>query len=203
MLSRKEGRNYLILNQDSDMPVKVNRNKLDKKLNRLKKALSTVQKELAGAYDEDSSLYMILRDEVFDGYSTGELYDGKSGWIDDVLYRISSVQETLAGEDDGIPDKEDVITLDHLGYRNMHLPENRFWEKVIEDTEKKEITEEIILADKTKNPDAEPIRRIRTTLWEKTEYGRASTSITYKKLRIGKKLMRAIENTRFAMRQKE
>jgi hypothetical protein len=74
---------------------------------------------------------------------------------------------------------------------------------VIEDTEKKEITEEIILADKTKNPDAEPIRRIRTTLWEKTEYGRASTSITYKKLRIGKKLMRAIENTRFAMRQKE
>jgi hypothetical protein len=126
MLSRKEGRNYLILNQDSDMPVKVNRNKLDKKLNRLKKALSTVQKELAGAYDEDSNLYMILRDEVFDGYSTGELYDGKSGWIDDVLYRISSVQETLAGEDDEIPDKEDVITLDHLGYRNMYLPENRF-----------------------------------------------------------------------------
>lgn len=203
MLSRKEGRNYVILNQDSEMPVKINRNKLDKKLNRLKKALSAVQKELADAYDEDSSLYMILRDEVFDGYSTEGLYDGKSGWIDDVLYRISSVQETLAGEDDEIPDKEDMITLDSLGYRNMYLQEARFWEKVIEDTEEKEVTEEIILADRTKNPDAEPVRRIRTTLWEKTEYGRASTSITYKKLRIGKKLMKAIENTRSAMRQKE
>lgn len=203
MLSRKEGRNYVILNQDSEMPVKINRNKLDKKLNRLKKALSAVQKELADAYDEDSSLYMILRDEVFDGYSTEGLYDGKSGWIDDVLYRISSVQETLAGEDDEIHDKEDIITLDSLGYRNMYLQEARFWEKVIEDTEEKEVTEEIILADRTKNPDAEPVRRIRTTLWEKTEYGRASTSITYKKLRIGKKLIKAIENTRFAMRQKE
>ena len=203
MLSRKEGRNYLILNQDSEIPVKINRNKLDKKLNRLKKALSAVQKELADAYDEDSSLYMILRDEVFDGYSTGGLYDGKSGWIDDVLYRISNVQETLAGEDDEIHDKEDMITLDSLGYRNMYLQEARFWEKTIENTEEKEVTEEIILADRTKNPDAGPVRRIRTVLWEKTEYGRASTSITYKKLRIGKKLIKAIENTRFAMKQKE
>lgn len=203
MLSRKEGRNYLILNQDSEIPVKINRNKLDKKLNRLKKALSAVQKELADAYDEDSSLYMILRDEVFDGYSTGGLYDGKSGWIDDVLYRISSVQETLESEDDEIPDKEDMITLDSLGYRNIYLQEARFWEKTIESTEEKEVTEEIILADRTKNPDAGPVRRIRTTLWEKTEYGRASTSITYKKLRIGKKLIKAIENTRFAMKQKE
>ena len=203
MLSRKEGRNYLILNQDSEIPVKINRNKLDKKLNRLKKALSAVQKELADAYDEDSSLYMILRDEVFDGYSTGGLYDGKSGWIDDVLYRISNVQETLAGEDDEIHDKEDMITLDSLGYRNMYLQEARFWEKTIENTEEKEVTEEIILTDRTKNSDAGPVRRIRTVLWEKTEYGRASTSITYKKLRIGKKLIKAIENTRFAMKQKE
>ena len=203
MLSRKEGRNYLILNQDSDIPVKINRNKLDKRLNRLKKALLTVQKELADTYDKDSDLYIILRDEVFDGYSTGELYDGKSGWIDDILYRISSVQETLESEDDEIPDKEDMITLDSLGYRNMYPQEARFWEKVIEDTEEKEITEEIILADRTKNPDAGHVRRIRTTLWKKTEYGRASTSITYKKLRIGKKLMKAIENTRSAMKRKE
>ena len=52
-----------------------------------------------------------------------------------------------------------------------------------------EIIEEILLLD-------EPVRRLRTTLWEKTSYGKSSKSIRYKKLPIGKKLAKAIENTK-------
>lgn len=40
------------------------------------------------------------------------------------------------------------------------------------------------------------IRRIRTAVWRKTKYGKASESITYRKLRIGKKLAKVIENAR-------
>ena len=194
MLSRKVGRNYVILGSDNMVPIKINKNRTDRKLNRLKSALSTIQKELADAYNEDSDLYTILRDEIFDGYDTRGLYDGRSGWVDDVLYRISDVQETLDGEDDEIPEEEDIITLEDIGYADARLYGCRIWEKTIEDTEEKEVTEEIICGN-AKNPDATPIRRVRTTLWEKTEYGKASISITYRKLRIGKKLRKVIDNT--------
>lgn len=208
MLSRKEGRNYVILRQGEKIPSKVNKKRTDDKLKKLQSALKTIKDELQDAYDNDPELYHLMQEEVFSRCecSYRELYDGSIGWIEDAIYSISELKENLA-EDDEIPKEEDVVTLRDLGYTKASLssPDLEFWEKILEDTEEKEVTEEIVYSSlpPAKELGAEPVRRIRTTLWERMAYGKASTSITYKKLRIGKRLMRAIENTRSAMRQKE
>lgn len=205
MLSRKEGRNYAILRQGEKFPSKVNKKRTDAKLKKLQSALKTIKDELQDAYDNDPELYHLMQEEVFSRCecSYRELYDGSIGWIEDAIYSISELKENLA-EDDEIPKEEDVVTLRDLGYTKASLssPGLEFWEKILEDTEEKEVTEEIVYSSlpPAKELGAEPVRRIRTTLWEKMAYGKASTSITYKKLRIGKRLMRAIENTRSAMR---
>lgn len=208
MLSRTEGRNYVILRQGEKFPSKVNKKRTDTKLGKLQSALKTIKDELQDAYDNDPELYHLVREEVFSRCecSYRELYDGSIGWIEDAIYSISELKEDLT-ENDEIPKEEDMVTLRDLGYTKASLskPDFEFWEKILEDTEEKEVTEEIVYSSRppAKGLGAEPVRRIRTTLWEKMAYGKASTSITYKKLRIGKKLMVAIENTRSAMRQKE
>ena len=208
MLSRKEGRNYVILRQGEKILSKVNKKRTDTKLEKLQSALKTIKNELQDAYDNNPELYHLVQEEVFSRCESSYrgLYDGSIGWIEDAIYSISELKEDLA-EDDEIPKEEDIVTLRELGYTKASFsnPNLEFWEKILEDTEEKEVTEEIIYSSRTpaKRPDAGPVRRIRTTLWEKMAYGKASTSITYKKLRIGKKLMKTIENTRSAMRQKE
>lgn len=208
MLSRKEGRNYVILRQGKKIPSKVNKKRTDAKLEALQSALKTIKNELLDVYDNDPELYHLMQEEVFSRCecSYRELYDGSIGWIEDAIYSISELKENLA-EDDEIPKEEDVVTLRDLGYTKASLssPDLEFWEKILEDTEEKEVTEEIVYSSlpPAKELGAESVRRIRTTLWEKMAYGKASTSITYKKLRIGKRLMRAIENTCSAMMEKE
>lgn len=208
MLSRTEGRNYVILRQGEKFPSKVNKKRTDTKLKKLQSALKAIKDELQDAYDNDPELYHLVQEEVFSRCecSYRELYDGSIGWVEDAIYSISELKEDLAGDDE-IPKEEDMVTLRDFGYTKSSLsnPDIEFWEKILEDTEEKEVTEEIVYSSRpsAKEPSTGPVRRIRTTMWEKMAYGKASTSITYKKLRIGKKLMKTIENTRSAMRQKE
>ena len=198
----------MILRQGEKLPSKINKKRTDAKLKKLQSALKAIKNELQDAYDNDPELYHLMQEEVFSRCESSYrgLYDGSIGWIEDAIYSIFELKEDLA-EDDEIPKEEDLVTLRDLGYTKASLsnPDFEFWEKILEDTEEKEVTEEIVYRSRpsAKGHDAGPVRRIRTTLWEKMAYGKASTSITYKKLRIGKKLMKTIENTRSAMRQKE
>ena len=68
--------------------------------------------------------------------------------------------------------------------------ETHVFERTINDSGEKEITEEVVIIDGKKL-----IRRRRTTLWEITPGRKSSKSITYKKLPMTKKLQRAAENT--------
>ena len=198
MQTRVDGRNYVILYDDDRVPEKINKNKVDGALKKLETALKSIQDVIDKAYDDNYNLYRMLDKCIFDyyPYCTG-LDDGKCSTIDSMLYSVRQLQETLK-EDDEIPDYkeayENSILLEDLGYKNSWGGRRGVWEKVLEDTDEKEVVEEIQRFE-------DPLRRIRTTYWEKTDYGKSSTSITYKKLRIGKKLMRAIENT--ARAQKE
>ena len=63
------------------------------------------------------------------------------------------------------------------------------WAHVLEDTEEKEVTEEIVAG-----PEG-TVKRIRTIIWEKTDGGRRSQSIIYRKKPIGKKLLKIVRNT--------
>ena len=200
MLSRTEGRNYIILGPGEKIPSKINKKKTDKKLEKLQAALNTIRDELQDTYESDYRLYDLLQDEIFSRCecSYREMNSGSIGWIEDVIYSISELKENLS-KDDEIPEKESITTLYDIGYQRTHLLSDAcFWEKILENTEEKEVVEEIVYSDNPGEKDhgIKLTRRIRTTMWEKTKYGKASTSITYRKLRIGKKLAKVIENTR-------
>lgn len=200
MLSRTEGRNYVILGPGEKVPSKINKKKTDKKLEKLQTALKTIRDELRDTYESDYELYDLLQNEIFSHCecSYREMNSGSIGWIEDVIYSISELKENLS-KDDEIPEKENITTLCDIGYQRTHLLSNTcFWEKILENTEEKEVVEEIAYTDNPEKKDhgTKLIRRIRTTVWRKTKYGKASESITYRKLRIGKKLAKVIENTR-------
>ena len=200
MLSRKAGRNYVVLCDGERFPSKINRNRTDRTLEKLRSAMETIRKELKEVYDKDPELYDFLANEVFGNceYSARDLSEGKIDWIDDVLCGVTSVQEFLANKDDVIEPEENITTLQDLGYEKSMSSRTGIWEKIIEDTDEREVAEEIVL-----RSDGETIRRKRTIIWEKTEHGKRSTDIRYKKLPIGKRLRKAIENTAEAARREK
>lgn len=189
MLSRKEGRSYSALLDGERFPSRMNRKRTDAAVKKIESALKTLRDELKKAYEDDYGTYMMLSSEVFDrsSYQRGSCSDGRCPAVDDMLYGIENVREILEGEDDEFPTYEETVTLRDIGFRDSYS-RNGFWEKVLEDDGEKEVVEEI------QNYES-PLRRIRTTVWEKTDYGRKSKSITYRKLPIGKKLRKTIENT--------
>lgn len=187
MLCRKEGRNYLILRDGERTPEKVNARRADEVVGRMERAFETIRRELKRAYDEDYELYSILSDRVFDYGTYGGTHDGKASVVENALYELASLKEEFASNDE-FPTFEESLTLEDFGYKDSFY-DRRIWEKVLRDDDETEVVEEI------QRIDSDPLRRIRTTNWERTDYGKSSTSITYRKLPIGKKLAVAIANT--------
>lgn len=189
MKSKVEGRNYIILNNDDKYPVKINKKKTDKSIDRLLTSLTTFCNEVKDIYKDNYGLYSILGGSL-DYMTHGDWDEGHCWRLNSMLEDLETLKNNLASNNDEIPDIEDVVTLDDLGYSIPLQCDSSplFWEKKIEDTEKREIVEEIWCFQ-------EPIRRIRTIEWEKTDYGRTSKKISYKKIPIGKKLMKAIKNS--------
>lgn len=187
MDSKIEGKNYIVLTDGDKFPVKLNVTKTDKSLARIEKALSSVKEEIMNLYETNYDLYRLLDDEVFDWPVSG-FDDGKCSNLDSLIYQLHQLQSRLHTQNDSIPPVEDLITLDDFGYSNEYH-HAKIWEKKIEDNDEREVVDEIQLLDP-------PLRRIRTIEWEKTEHGKSSKKITYKKLSIGKKLLKAAENTK-------
>lgn len=104
MLSRTEGRNYIILGQGEKIPWKINKKKTDKKLEKLQTALKTIRDELQDTYENDCGLYNLLQDEIFSRCENSyrEMNSGSIGWIEDIIYSISKLKESLS-KDDEIP----------------------------------------------------------------------------------------------------
>ena len=193
MKSRIENHNYLILNEIDEKSYIINRKKLDKSLERIKKALDSLCSELKDAYKDNRGSnfdrYLFLKTELFE-LNRLDIDDDCCNILKMILNDIKIIQEQLAsGNDDFlITTSESPITLSTLGYGHYILGLDA-WEKKIEVSELKEVIEEIQLID------GSPVRRLRTTIYEDTDFGKSSTSITYKKLPIGKKLEKAIMNT--------
>ena len=62
-------------------------------------------------------------------------------------------------------------------------------EKIIEDTDEKEVVEEVLFLDRV-------IYRRRTTIWEKTSWGKSSKEINYETIRLTNKMKMICENTK-------
>lgn len=159
MLSRQEGRNYLILLDGERFPVKINKNKFDKTLGTIEKALQTIQKEIGNAYETNYEMYSVLRDAVFGYYgrAADRVVDGKNEWVDDTLYSLRQAKEQLATGNDTIMAAQYVTTLRDSGYQKTYGIHGQNWEKTIVDNDDIEIVEEVYIADKT-------LHRKRTTV---------------------------------------
>ena len=121
--------------------------------------------------------------------SSSHISEGKCGILDDMSYYIENFQKKLGNRNDEIPDQKNIILLEDLGYQKIFSSYDR-WEKIEVDNEEEEVVEEIFI-----HYPEEPLRRRRTTKRKRTDYGKVSENITYKKLRIGKTLAAAINNS--------
>ena len=113
-----------------------------------------------------------------------------------VLEYAEGLKQQLETGDDDIPEPEDVLLLSDIGYKHQPFDKEGYWMKPIEDTRVQAIIEELWIA-------GDPIRRQRTIDYEIINGGRSSTNIVYKKLPIGKKLMKIIQNTKNDERKEE
>lgn len=193
MKSRVKGRYYEILESEDEIyPTVLNKKATDRKLAQLSAAMETIKNIIKDSYDdEDYSFYQFIRDNIFE---TADINcdDGRIWKLNESIDAIKEIQETLATHNDEIKPPEFRQTLEDLGYEKDIYSFHRkpyIWKKLMENSDLQEVTEEIII------DGSEFIRRIRTIKWEKVEGGRKSTSVTYKKLPIGKKLRKTIENT--------
>ena len=189
MKSKVQGRNYLVQQGECDIPEKLNKKATDRSLTVLRKALETVSTVMKDAYETDYTLFKFLEGHLVCGYTKD--YSGGTNWaLEEAINNIRETEEILKTHDDEIKKPEEAMTLEDLGYRNQyHYKKKTWYEKILEDTEEKEIVEEVIVIEN------KILRRQRTTIWEKTSYGRSSKNITYKKLRVTKAILRATENT--------
>ena len=194
MLSKKQGRSYIVQDYEGDFPRKLNRKKTDKALALLEKSFRAASKAISDLYDDDTELYWFIVDNIWLPDSYYICNDKLPETISDIYRSIKDLQDFLKEHDDEIVLPENYVTLESLGFQDMfrHDKPNEVhvFEKTVKDLNEKEITEEIVLAD-----DPEIIRRRRTTLWDISPGIKSSRSIRYKKLRMTKKLQRAAENT--------
>ena len=193
MLSKIEGKNYVILTDvDSRYPEKVNKARTDRLLASLRRHMQAIADEMARVEEKDPTLYHLVSDWIFNDY---RYTSDEDAFFRSLVEDIDALMEQLES-DDVIPEVEDVALPEDFGYRR-EIIEKGYYTKTLEDTDEREVIEEII---------ARPeliLRRIRTIEWEKTDYGKSSKSIKYMKKPIGKKLMKAIENAIAMQKEKD
>lgn len=161
MNSKIVGRNYAFWNPGDKTPEKLNKSKTDKSLERLSKAFATIEEELQSVYYGNEGLYNILA-SYFDNAGM-EMDDEKASWrLRHVHDSIDELKASLAEHDDELPDEERLLELSDFGFKPGRFShrEHDYYMKVLEDTDEKEVVEEIIVR-------KDPIRRVRTTIWEK------------------------------------
>jgi|GEM_PF-3333669 len=185
MKSRTEGRNYII-QYDEEFPTKINKNKADRSLGRITNALNSLNCELQALYDDNYELYYLIT-SAFSSNSL-DCSDGNCHRLKSLQRDISELQNFLSSHNDEIVPASELTTLSDMGYEKQ-FGSYDYWEKPVSDDGIVEIIEEIHIRDI-------PLRRLRKTEWEDDPHGRHSKSITYKKLPVGKRLMKVIENTK-------
>ena len=184
MKSKIDGRKYAILAEWMDKPVRINKKETDDELKKLSRALTNLADVLHGIYSNNEDLYHILKESFFDS----DISEGHSWRLDHAKRTCDDLIQELAENDDDIREELYYTTLKDLGFEpDFHA--NFRWEKVVEDTNEKEVVEEVVFLNKI-------LHRKRTIIWEEIEHGKSSKEIIYESLKIDKRLRTIVENTR-------
>ena len=180
MLTRKEGRNYVIY---GDKKLTINAIQTDEAISYLINNISKLSKMIDDMYRTNPELYYLLFEEV--GYEP----DAHSGNFHNMNYFVETLkefQENLKTDDEIEEETKEAYEpdLEVYGFRNTG---GGLYEKILENTDEREVAEEVYLP--------EMLYRTRTVLWQKTRYGKQSKDIKYKKLRWNSALKKAAERT--------
>lgn len=186
MLSTIKDDKYIILEDDCVYPDEYDKEKLDSVLARLKQAYSALADTYAELNEFFPEIECLVRCHGIDVCEELRYIDDEGRLFTEAAKGISEFQESLNTHNDEIPKAEERMTLRDLGF-SCFCP--LWYERIIEESEEKDIVEEIQVR-------SEASYRRRTTLWEKTDYGRSSREITYETLPITDELRTVIENTR-------
>ncbi len=189
MKSKIEGRNYVVLPDGERFPLKLNRKRTDKVLFETKIALERIQVLMKSLYSYDYDLYSFFVKEVY-RYSNFNFDEGQDWNLDMLVEALNDIHERLLVSSDEIKPAEEMELLEDLGYVRVSFSKNHvIYEKIMEDTSEKEVTEEIQFVD------GKMFRRIRTVYWDCGSGYKSSKKITYKKIGKTKRLMNALMNS--------
>lgn len=189
MLTKLEGENYILATDKYDKyPTIVNKDKLDYWLEKMEDYLESIGDAMIRLHDSedenDHAVYNILNSCMYDKFD-----DGRNYQLGDMIGDIISLRVNLESDDDITP-VEDLWTLEDEGYSRHPGWEDKYYEKMIENSEEREVVEEIWLDHR------KPMRRLRTTIWEQTDrYTKSSKDIRYDDLPIDENLAKIIDNT--------
>ena len=192
MKSKVTGKKYEILANDKEkFAIKVDKKVTDNCLAKLSKAMETVINTMERKrWTENNDLYYFLKKNIF---QKAGLEIDEDGWVValcDANEEIKEIQNVLATHDDNIRPRSEVETLEDLGYSKKNSGSGKYpiWEHVWSYNGFTEIDEIII---KPKGP----VRRLRTITEYINCYGIKTDKRTKRKVRIGRQLMKAIQNT--------
>ena len=188
MLTKRDGENYIIAQDKNDKyPIEINQKVMDESLKTLQDALITIADVMQDLYSDGYyNLYHLFNDHIF-----AEEFDSGDNWgLNDSISFLKELKYKLTTDDEITP-YEELETLEDRGYKLYHPYDKNWYEKILVDSDEKEVADEISW-DKGRHI---LHRRLRTIVWEKTDYGRTSKSIDYEELPIDDSLMKCIRNT--------
>ena len=192
MKSKVAGKKYEILANDEDKyAIKVDKKVTDNCLTKLSKAMETIISIMLKKCDcENKDLYFFLKEMVFQKAGL-EIDDGWVIALYDAFLAIEEIQDVLATHNDDIRPRIEVETLEDWGYKKKNPGRGKYpiWEHI--STCYNGITEIDEIIFKPEGPE----RYLRTITEYTNCYGVKTDKRKKRKLKIGKKLMRVIQNT--------
>lgn len=178
----------MVLRDGMFSPEKLNRKRTNLILRDIYFSLCTLQECIKKSYEEEPNLYRLLEDEVFTGYVS--LDDGRSYAVDTMEVNVSKMEDVLRIHDDDLSVAPKKVLMEDLGYRRDCIGPSSFrFEKELVDNDEQSVVEEVY------SYEGNVERRQRTVFWEKTNYGRSSKLIRYKKFRMTKQIAEAFANS--------
>lgn len=181
---------YRIMYDDDHIPVELDKDLVDRRLGNLLESLNAVKNNIKKLYDYEDEIYRLVFEEH---YNTLEVDDGISYRLEDLISIVEDIIEKLHNDSDNIDEPAKCVMLSDLGFKPVDYVKD-MWEKVIEESDEYDVIEEVLLLSKT--------RRKRTTIWEKTDYGKSSKSITYEELPMTEEIEIAANNTQKNLHKK-
>lgn len=193
MLVQSTSRSYRFIKDDEKTPRTINKKRTDEAIEKIDKGIADIGEAMFMLAQSDNyDIYDLLREHLFEDTNI-DWSDGRSWTLMTIRENVDKLRDLLTHQDD-FTEVENSVTLSDIGYSaEIGVRNAGIWTKTISSDDSVEVVEEIILFPAE---GGDPVRRLRTIYWEKTDYGLSSSKIIYKTIPIGKKLGKVVAATK-------